>query len=111
MIFSQIVFGRSTGEVMVCEEFDSLENLSDAIDMKFKLLGRLGSSVRQVICKGKHIVCLTGTVNYHLPPFFKDLMQYSLSISLSISLSSQPPPPSHHIFFVKTSFVSLLSME
>lgn len=106
MIFSQIVFGRSTGEIMVCEELDSLETLSDATDMKFKLLGRLGSSVRQVICKGKHIVCLTGIVNYHLPSFFKDLMQHSLSLFPSLSLSPPTPPLSlsHHIFFVKTSF-------
>ena len=111
MIFSQIVFGRSTGEIMVCEEFDSLETLSDATDMKFKLLGRLGFSVRQVICKGKHIVCLTGTMNYHPPSFFKDLTQHSLSLSFPLYLSSLLPPPSHHIFLVKTSFVSLLSME
>ncbi|XP_078323492.1 uncharacterized protein LOC111124846 [Crassostrea virginica] len=61
-----IVFGRSTGEIMVCEELDSLETLSDATDMKFKLLGRLGSSVRQVICKGKHIVCLTDDSNIYV---------------------------------------------
>lgn len=112
MIFSQIVFGRSTGEIMVCEELDSLETLSDATDMKFKLLGRLGSSVRQVICKGKHIVCLTGTVNYHLPSFFKDLMQHSLSLSLSISLPSHPPSLSLIIFFSsKPLFFSPLCIE
>ena len=104
MIFSQIVFGRSTGEIMVCEELDSLETLSDATDMKFKLLGRLGSSVRQVICKGKHIVCLTGTMNYHPPSFFKDLTQHSLSLSFPLYLSSLLPPPLSSYFFGQNLF-------
>lgn len=85
LYFQQIVLGMRTGDIVYCDNLETHGNLSaigHTSDIEYKVLGNVGSSVRQLIIKGRNVVCLTGNiqlnlkhttwliVNIWIPPYF-----------------------------------------
>lgn len=64
-----IVFGRRTGDVLYCDQLETHGNLlaiGHIRDIEYKVLGNVGSSVRQLISKGKNVLCLTDDSNIYV---------------------------------------------
>lgn len=67
--FQQIVLGMRTGDIVYCDNLETHGNLSaigHTSDIEYKVLGNVGSSVRQLINKGRNVVCLTGNIQLNL---------------------------------------------
>lgn len=64
-----IVLGMRTGDIVYCDNLETHGNLSaigHTSDMEYKVLGNVGSRVRQLINKGRNVVCLTDDSNIYV---------------------------------------------
>eukprot|EP00105_Crassostrea_gigas_P033448 XP_011456834.1 PREDICTED: uncharacterized protein LOC105348925 [Crassostrea gigas] len=64
-----VVLGMRTGDILYCDNLETHGNLSaigHTSDIEYKVLGNVGSSVRQLINKGRNVVCLTDDSNIYV---------------------------------------------